>query len=113
MLQFIVTSFSNYYPKLFDAILIHELPFLLQYVFKLVQSWLPEDDRKFFHLTTKKNLNDFVAEEQLPNFLGGKNPLSYQKVPKNVLSAEELVTKIGLKKKDAGKLKYLENFMNE
>jgi len=77
----------------------------------LVQSWLPEDDRKFFHLTNKKNLNDYVSEEELPKFLGGKNTLSYQTVPKNVLTANELVAKIGLKKKDAEKLKYLDSYL--
>ncbi|XP_054166034.1 motile sperm domain-containing protein 2-like [Oppia nitens] len=111
LLQFIVTSFSSYYPKLFDAILIHELPYLLQYVFKLVQSWLPEDDQKFFHLTQKKNLNNFVSDQQLPDFMNGTNPDSYTIVPQNVVKAMDLVLRIGLKTKDAQKLKHLESYM--
>src|SRR5690606_29465274 len=91
LLKFIVTSFSQYYPKLFDAIIIHELPFLLQYVFRLIQSWLPEDDRKFFHLTNKKTLTDFVAPSQLPSFLSGTNPDSWRQVPDQVVPARELV----------------------
>ena len=110
MLQFIVNTFSTYYPKLFDGILVHELPFLLQYVFKLVQSWLPEDDRKFFHLTSKKNLNEFVSKEQLPKFMGGTNSDPFQTVPKDVVTAEEFVKRVGLKPKDAEKLKFLHSY---
>lgn len=98
LLRFIVTTFTQYYPKLFDAILVHELPYLLQYVFKLVQSWLPEEDRKFFHLTTKKTLRDFIGKEQLPSFLHGTNAQPWSSVPDDhqaVLGAHEFVAKKG------------------
>ncbi|CAG2106229.1 unnamed protein product [Medioppia subpectinata] len=94
LLQFIVTSFSIMASR------------------RRSKSWLPEDDQKFFHLTQKKNLNEFVCEQQLPKFMGGNNPNSYQMVPKSALKAEDLVTRIGLKKKDAQKLKFLENYSN-
>lgn len=125
LLKFIVTSFSRYYPKLFDTILIHQLPFLLQYLFKLVQTWLPEDDRKFFHMSTRKTLNNFIATEQLPPFLliNDDNSISkqeannrWQKWRRSIsgadhLPAEQFIerfgTKFGLKSGDSDKLNFL------
>lgn len=107
LLKFIVTSFSQYYPKLFDAIIVHELPYLLTYVFKLVQGWLPEEDRKFFHLSTKKTLTNFIATSELPSFLGGSNATSWQMVPNGVLPAVQFVQSKGLKAEATEKLKFL------
>lgn len=107
LLKFIVTSFSQYYPKLFDAIIVHELPYLLTYVFKLVQSWLPEEDRKFFHLSTKKTLTNFISTSELPPFLGGSNASNWRMVPTGVVPALEFVQLKSLKVDSAEKLKFL------
>lgn len=125
LLKFIVTSFSRYYPKLFDTILIHQLPFLLQYLFKLVQTWLPEDDRKFFHMSTRKTLTNFIATEQLPPFLLTSEDNSSEKQEANrfwqnwrrstsggdQLPAKQFIerfgSKFGLKFGDSEKLNFL------
>lgn len=111
LLKFIVTSFSQYYPKLFDAIIVHELPYLLTYVFKLVQGWLPEEDRKFFHLTTKKTLTNFISTSELPSFLNGSILSNWQAVPTGVLPAAQFVQSKGLKADSADKLKFLNAHM--
>ena len=127
LLRFIVTTFSQYYPKLFDSIIVHELPYLLTYVFKLVQSWLPEDDRKFFHLTTRKSLTNHIDKSQLPNFLlNGTNPARWDIVSKSstvkILSATEFVTAAiaapdtnneKLKPDSADKLKFLYQYIQQ
>ncbi|XP_046911517.2 motile sperm domain-containing protein 2-like [Dermatophagoides farinae] len=124
MLKFIVTSFSKYYPKLFDAIIIHQLPFLLQYIFKLIQTWLPEDDRKFFHMTNKKTLTDFIDQSQLPSFLLNIDVPNEQwrLLPATtnsmgpILPAEQFVQHYGSKfdlnnPNDSEKLGYLKNYI--
>ncbi|OTF76811.1 major sperm protein-like protein [Euroglyphus maynei] len=125
MLKFIVTSFSRYYPKLFDAIIIHQLPFLLQYIFKLVQTWLPEDDRKFFHMTNKKTLTDYIDKNQLPSFLLDTEIManeSWRSLPatinieKPILPADQFVQRYGTKfnltnPNDSEKLNYLKNYL--
>lgn len=113
MLSFIVTAMRDYYPYLLSSVLVYELPWILQYVFKLVQTWLPEDHRKLIHLVSHKDINEFVAEEELPDFMGGKNKMSYRLAPKDAPSAEDLAKDIGLRKKDVDKLlKHLEPYLN-
>ena len=115
LLKFIVKTFSEYYPKLFDSIIIHELPFLLQYVFKLVQSWLPAEDRKFFHLSKKDNLSFYVQSKYLPSFLNGTCQESWNSIPdEGVLPAKEFVSKYGsqfeIKEEAADKLQFLQQY---
>jgi hypothetical protein len=104
LLSFIVSVMRDYYPRLLSSVLINELPWVLQYVFKLVQTWLPKEQQKLLHLISKNELHNFVATEELPDFMGGTNELSYRSVPKNAPTAQEIADKIGLKKKDVDKL---------
>ncbi|KAF7494180.1 Motile sperm domain-containing protein 2 [Sarcoptes scabiei] len=119
LLKFIVTTFSKYYPKLFDAIIIHQLPFFLQYVFKLVQQWLPEDDRKFFHMTNEKTIWNHLVPERIPNFFRSltkeKGDILKENFDNNILSAKRFVEskgkKFGLKINDEKKLNYLNAYV--
>jgi len=113
LLSFIVQTLRDYYPTLLKSVLVHELPWILQYVFKLVQTWLPKEHQKLLHLISKKELQDYVAAEELPDFMGGNNSLSYRIVPKNAPTAQEIADKVGMKKKDVDKLlNHLEPYIN-
>jgi hypothetical protein len=112
-LQFTTQVFKEYYPRLIAATLIHKLPAVLETIHKLVQSWLSEDERRYLHLTNKKNINEFIPKEQLPDFLLGTNTQSYRIVPSNAPSAAELAKKLGLKEGKADKfVKHFEQYFN-
>lgn len=114
LLSFIVSTLRDNYPTLLKSVLVNELPWVLQYVFRLVQTWLPKEHQKLLHLVNKKEIKDYVAEQELPDFMDGSNELSYRTVPKNSPSAQELADRIGLKKKDVDKLlNHLEPYLNE
>jgi len=104
LLSFIVSTLRDYYPTLLKSVLVNELPWVLQYVFKLVQTWLPKEHQKLIHLISKKDINDYVTEEELPDFMGGTNQLSYRSLPKNAPTAQEIGDKMGLKKSAVDKL---------
>lgn len=86
----------DYYPKLMSAVILHEVPFILQYIFKLIKSWLPEHDQVVLHLTTKKDITNYVAKDQLPDFMDGDNPLSYRTLPENSVPFRDLAPSWGL-----------------
>jgi len=104
LLSFIVSTLRDYYPTLLKSVLVNELPWVLQYVFKLVQTWLPKEHQKLIHLISKKDINDYVTDEELPDFMGGTNQLSYRSLPKNAPTAQEIGDKMGLKKSAVDKL---------
>jgi len=112
LLSFIVGTFRDYYPGLLDSVVINELPFLLKYVFQLVLSWLPREHRELLHSVSKDDINQYIAAEELPDFMGGTNLLSYRNVPKTAPTVQELALQSGISQKDVDKLvKHLEPFI--
>jgi len=108
-LQFIISLVRDYYPKLVPAIIAYELPWILQYVVKLVKSWLPEEQKKTIYMATKKDINNFVANDQLPAFMGGTCAQPIGLVPNGVQTAQELAPNYGIKKKSVDELLNLLN----
>ncbi|XP_054161632.1 motile sperm domain-containing protein 2-like [Oppia nitens] len=114
LLSFIVHSFQDYYPMVLQSVIIHELPFLLNYVFKLVLSWLPKDHREVFHSVKKDDINQYIASDQLPDFMDGTNEMPYKLYPKSALTAHELAPQIGINDKDVEKLiQHVQQFIDK
>ena len=112
LLLLILSLVRNYYPMLLNAVLVYELPWVLNYVLKLVNSWLPQNHREIIHLINKKELHENVDVDQLPDFLGGKCSMPYTIVPKEVASAHDLAKKLSLGKSAADKLvRHLEPYI--
>lgn len=112
LLLFILSLIRNYYPMLLNAVLVYQLPWVLNYVLKLVNSWLPQSHREIIHPITKKQLYENVHLDQLPDFLGGTCEMPYKTVPKEVLSADDLAKKLSLGKSAADKLvRHLEPYI--
>ena len=112
LLSFIISLLRNYYPMILNTVLVCELPWILNFVLKLVHSWLPQDQRELIHPITKKELNDFVDSDQLPDFLGGTCDLPYKTAPKDVPSAHDLAEKLSIGKSAVDKLtKHLESYI--
>lgn len=113
LLSFIVSTLRDYYPMLLKSVVVNELPWILQYLFKLVQSWLPKEQQQVLHLVSQKDLNQYIASDQLPDFMNGTNDAPYRLCPKTAPAAEELAHKLGIRKKELEKLlNHLEPYLN-
>ena len=104
MLWFIVSTLRHYYPMLLKSVVVNELPFILKFVLKLVKSWLGKENQQLIHLVTKKDLNQYIENEQLPDFMNGTNKKLYKLYPKNAPLLEDMALKMGIKKDDLKKL---------
>ena len=113
-MKFAHTVLNDYYPGLVNAGLVYKLPKVLEAVFKVVRSWLNEEQEKYCYLIGKKNINEYVAINELPDFLLGQCKEPYRTVPEEAPSAHELAEKLGIKVEKADKLvKHLEQFYSE
>jgi len=113
LLQFIVTTLRDHYPYVLKSVVVNELPWILNYVFKLVMSWLPKEQQELLHLVSFKDLNQYIAADQLPDFMKGTNTAPYKECPKTAPSAEEVAQKLNIKKKDLEKLQnHLEPYIS-
>ncbi|CAG2166688.1 unnamed protein product [Oppiella nova] len=105
---------NDYYPGLVNAGLIYKLPKVMEAIYKLVKSWLNEEQEKFCYLITRKTIGEYASPQDLPDFLLGTNQEPYRTVPDGAPTAHELAERLGIKVEKADKLvKHLEPFYNE
>ncbi|CAG2109853.1 unnamed protein product, partial [Medioppia subpectinata] len=105
---------NDYYPGLVNAGLVYKLPKVMEAVYKAVKSWLNEEQEKYCYLISKKNIHEYVAQNQLPDLLLGLNQEPYRNIPDNSPTAHELAERLGIKVEKADKLvKHLEPFFIE
>lgn len=77
LLQFVVKTVPENYLGLIKNYLIYEVPFLLRFVIKAVESWLPviTDNKgnkvKLFQVVNRKTIDDFIEASQREPSLNG------------------------------------------
>lgn len=69
LLKFVVQALTNYFVENCRYVLIYEMPWILSSIWKIVKSWLPAEQRDAVKFAAKKDMSNFIKEDQLPNFL--------------------------------------------
>lgn len=69
LLKFVVQALTNYFVENCRYVLIYEMPWILSSIWKIVKSWLPQEQRDAVKFTTKKEMSSFVEDSQLPAFM--------------------------------------------
>lgn len=104
-LFWLVYSFRNYCPKGLSYIIVHNLPWILNATAKLALSWLSSTNRRRLRFTSGDGIQDYIAPENLPPYMGGTCKLNYRRVPPGSLPAEETAEKSNLTREQARKIK--------
>lgn len=104
-LFWLVFSFRNYCPKGLSYIIVYNLPWILNATARLAMSWLSSTNRKRMRFLSGDAIQDFIAPENLPDFLGGTCKLSYKQVPKGARNAEETAADYNLTREQSLKLR--------
>jgi len=82
-IQFIMHVLIHCYPNLVRRIIVQEMPWVMNAVWKVVKSLLPGPAQERIKFCTKANIGEFVDLESLPEELGGKDAWEYSWVPEN------------------------------
>lgn len=101
----LVYSFKNYCPKGLSYIMIYNLPWILNATAKLVLSWLSSTNRRRMRFVSGDGIQDFIAPENLPDYMGGTCKLSYRHVPEGARPAEETAEEHNLTKEQSRKIR--------
>ncbi|KAG9510261.1 Cystathionine gamma-lyase, partial [Fragariocoptes setiger] len=104
-LFWLVYSFRNYCPKGLSYIIVYNLPWILNATAKLALSWLSSTNRKRLRFVSGDAIQDFIAPENLPDFMGGTCKIDYTAVPEGSLPAEETAEQNNLTREQARKIK--------
>lgn len=104
-LFWLVYSFRNYCPKGLSYIIVYNLPWILNATAKLALSWLSSTNRKRLRFVSGEGIKDFIAPENLPDYLGGTCKLNYRQVPEGSRLAEETAEQFNLTKEQSRKIR--------
>lgn len=104
-LFWLVYSFRNYCPKGLSYIIVYNLPWILNATAKLALSWLSSTNRRRLRFVSGDAIQDFIAPENLPDYLGGTCKLDYRHVPEGAQLAEDAAEYHNLTKEQSRKLR--------
>jgi len=94
--QFIIKVLIHYYPNLVRRIIVLEMHWTMDYVWKLVKSLLPGPAQEMVKFCIKANITEYVDVEGLPKELGGSDDWQYCWEPEEqVEQATEEVAEVG------------------
>jgi len=80
-IQFIMQVLIHYYPNLVRRIIVLEMPWVMNTVWRLVKSLLPGPAQDMIKFCTKANVTEFLDTEGLPRELGGEDDWQYSWQP--------------------------------
>jgi len=80
-IQFIMQVLIHYYPDLVRRIIVLEMPWVMNTVWRLVKSLLPGPAQDMIKFCTKANVTEFLDTEGLPRELGGEDDWQYSWQP--------------------------------
>lgn len=104
-LFWLVYSFRNYCPKGLSYIIIYNLPWILNATAKLALSWLSSTNRKRLRFVSGEGIKDFIAPENLPDYLGGSCKIDYREVPEGSRLAEETAEEHNMTREQSRKVR--------
>jgi hypothetical protein len=89
---------GKYYPQLIKIHLLTEIPWIISSILWIMLSLLPEKTRKTIKVVKKEELIEYIAEDQLPDSLGGEDNKLISLLPKDAPNAEEVAQRLGISK---------------
>lgn len=112
-LHLLIKNFRQYMPWAVKYIIVYEIPWYLESIWKGVQVFIPEDGKRILRVYNKKTITEQIPLENMPRILGGLSDEEVGKIPPGCRPAE-IVGKVelGLEKEDVIKIKkHLEKIM--
>ena len=106
MLFFIISTLKNYFPKGFSYLLVHELPWILKPFWHIAKAWVSEEHRQLVKFSDSQTIFEYVAGENLPDFMGGTCRRDYRAVPENCTTLEQAIKLWGMEREVVRKALY-------
>nr|XP_009857583.1 motile sperm domain-containing protein 2 [Ciona intestinalis] len=80
-IKFLLTCFTTYFPDMLEKILILEMPWIMNTIWKVVKQWMTEDQRKRTIFSSFKDLNQYIDADNALTYMGGKDDWEYSFPP--------------------------------
>ena len=106
-LSWLLSSFRNYCPKGVSYILVYNLPWILNATCKLAMTWMSASNRRALRFVYGNEIENFIARENLPDYLGGSCKINYRAIPENSKPAIEVCERLDMTREQALKIREL------
>ncbi|ELU15569.1 hypothetical protein CAPTEDRAFT_76081, partial [Capitella teleta] len=81
LIKFQIACFASYYPGLLDYMLIYEMPWVLNAIWKLIRNVLSAEQQKAVLFVKKAEIQQYVAPDHLFVHMGGTDTYTYTYMP--------------------------------
>ncbi|KAH6938172.1 hypothetical protein HPB50_007344 [Hyalomma asiaticum] len=78
LVKFVVTVFKELYPWALGYIIVHNMPWILNAVWKIVKAMLPSEGVQRVIFSSKDSLLQYIDRRNLPKYMGGEDNYVYQ-----------------------------------
>lgn len=106
-LSWLLSSFRNYCPKGVSYILVYNLPWILNTTCKLAMTWMSASNKRALRFVYGDEIENFIARENLPDYLGGTCTINYRAIPEGSRLATEVCDRLDLTPEQALKIREL------
>lgn len=72
MVQYLISTFKNWYPYALNYILVFDMPWVLNAAWKLVKGWLPPAGQQKTKFVSKSTIVEYLPPDQHLSRWGGK-----------------------------------------
>ncbi|XP_053622698.1 motile sperm domain-containing protein 2-like [Plodia interpunctella] len=83
LIKFLISLFETFYPNFMNYIVIYQMPWILNAVFKIVKTLLPAKGIDILKSLNRDNLKTIVPPDQALTCWGGNDPYVFEFVPEN------------------------------
>ncbi|KAG9509276.1 Motile sperm domain-containing protein 2 [Fragariocoptes setiger] len=96
MLWFMINEIIPHLPKGLNYVLVYQLPWILRATLSMATKCLPADYRKLINQAGSSDVYEWIAKENLPDFMGGTCDKNYRRAPSGCKSLAELKDELGI-----------------
>uniref|UniRef100_A0A6G1SQ07 Motile sperm domain-containing protein 2 n=1 Tax=Aceria tosichella TaxID=561515 RepID=A0A6G1SQ07_9ACAR len=105
LLLFIINTLKSYFPKGLSYFLVHEMPWILKPFWHIAKAWVPDEHRQLIKFSDSRNINEFIDDDQLPDFMGGQvDESKYKRIPDDCVRLEQAAKLWGIEKRLIGRV---------
>ena len=104
-LFWLINTFLSYYPKSLKLAYVYNLPWIFKRLAGFILNFVPKEWRVLVKFVSGREIQKFVPEENLPDYMGGTCKLSYRTVPEGARPVYELAfEKYGMSQKECDRI---------
>ena len=114
MLKALIDVSFKYFPFAVNKVIVYELSWVLSAFRRLAMTFIPATFKRIIVFCDKEGIKDHIAQENLPDFMGGTCERDYRQIPEGCPSVDTLAQERGFAHDDVVRIKSIfEPFLKE